>query len=167
LRNWIAVHTRPHLEKLALENLNRQGYETYLPLCKKTRSHARKVELISSPLFPRYLFVGLKIGIDSWTKIKSTKGVAGVVSFGTIPATISGRILEGIREREDSEGFVRFNNDQTFSTGDKVNIVDGFFAKNSGIIEKLAGGDRVLLLLDSMEKQFRINTTLECISRSG
>ena len=62
---------------------------------------------------------------------------------------------------------MRFNNDQKFSTGDKVNIVDGFFAKNSGIIEKLAGGDRVLLLLDLMEKQFRINTTLECISRSG
>ena len=67
---------------------------------KKTRSHARKVELISSPLFPTLSICESKIGTDSWTKIKSTKGVAGVVSFGSIPATISGRNFRGnSRER--------------------------------------------------------------------
>ena len=165
--DWFAVHTHPRSEFIVKENLERQGYMTYLPMFKKTRRHARKIETISSPLFPRYIFAGVKPDRDGWTKIKFTKGVANVVCFGSRPAKVPINVLKEFREREDDQGFVQLGNTKSLVPGDKVNVLNGFFSQYSGVIEKFAGGDRVFLLLDLLGSKFRLNTTLEHISLSA
>ena len=59
MRRWYVVHTQPQGESRAKANLERQGYEVYLPRCRKWRRHARRAEIVAAPLFPRYLFVRL------------------------------------------------------------------------------------------------------------
>ena len=68
--------------------------------------------------------------------------------------------------REDEEGFVSFGEKDKVFPGDKVNIVEGFFERKSGVIEKISGKDRVLLLLDLIDRQIRLNTSLDCVSLS-
>ena len=51
------VYSRPGLETRALTNLKRQEYNVWLPLYRKKRRHARKLEKVLRPLFPRYLFI--------------------------------------------------------------------------------------------------------------
>ena len=118
------------------------------------------------PLFPRYIFVCLIGGVGSWSKIKYSKGVSNVVSFGLKPATISQKVLQDLWNREDEDGFVSFRKRESLSPGDKVNIVDGFFARNSGVIEKISSNDRVLFLLDLLDQQFRLNASRDSISLS-
>ena len=166
MRNWFAVHTHSRGEFVAKANLERQGYTTYLPLFRTTRRHARKTEVVSVPLFPRYIFVRLMEGMGGWSKIKYSSGVSNVVSFGLRPATISQKVLQDLWDREDEDGFLSFRKRENLSPGDKVNIVDGFFARNSGVIEKISGNDRVLLLLDLLDQQFRLNASRDSICLS-
>ena len=94
------------------------------------------------------------------------KGVSNVVLFGLRPATISQKVLQDLWDKEDEDGFLSFRRRENLSPGDKVNIVDGFFARNSGVIEKISGNDRVLLLLDLLDQQFRLNASRDSICLS-
>ena len=54
---WYVAQTQANAENKAVAHLARQGFATYLPRYLKRRSHARRVDVVAAPLFPRYLFV--------------------------------------------------------------------------------------------------------------
>ena len=54
---WFVVHCYPNKESIAELNLQNQGFDTYIPRYKKLRRHARRVDTVFAPLFPRYFFV--------------------------------------------------------------------------------------------------------------
>jgi transcriptional antiterminator RfaH len=56
---WYLIHTKPRQEHIALTNLERQGYTCYLPLLRVEKIRRRKAEVVSEPMFARYLFVRL------------------------------------------------------------------------------------------------------------
>ena len=63
---WYVVQTKVNAEAKAGRNLIRQGFEIYLPRYLKRRSHARKIEKVAAPLFPRYLFVSVDMAKQRW-----------------------------------------------------------------------------------------------------
>ena len=69
MRLWYVVHTQPQGEARAKANLERQGYEVYLPRCRKWRRHARRADIVAAPLFPRYLFLRLDISCERWRPV--------------------------------------------------------------------------------------------------
>ncbi|MGH7059167.1 MAG: transcriptional activator RfaH, partial [Stellaceae bacterium] len=97
---WYAVHTQPHAETRARDNLLRQGYAAYLPRCRVYVSHARRRRVALRPLFPRYLFAGVDRAAMRWRPILSTFGVADIVRTGEEPAPVPDEILAALRERE-------------------------------------------------------------------
>jgi len=82
--HWYLVHTKPRQEKFALQNLEQQGYQCYLPTLLTEILRQGSLTVKNEPLFPRYLFIRLGQGpaTQSWAPIRSTKGVSRVVSFG-------------------------------------------------------------------------------------
>jgi transcription antitermination factor NusG len=54
---WYVVQTQAGAEHKAVMHLARQGFKTYLPRYLKRRRHARRIDVVAVPLFPRYLFV--------------------------------------------------------------------------------------------------------------
>ena len=55
--NLFVVVTKPRQERIALENLHRQGYECFLPMAENPYQRRRNNhQQIIEPLFPRYLF---------------------------------------------------------------------------------------------------------------
>ena len=54
MAEWYVAQTHPNAEEKAFSHLERQGFRAYLPRYRKSRRHARKVELIRAPLFPGY-----------------------------------------------------------------------------------------------------------------
>ena len=57
MRYWYVIYTIHNQEFRAEANLKKQGFQLYLPKYIGTRKHARKVDKILKPLFPRYLFI--------------------------------------------------------------------------------------------------------------
>jgi hypothetical protein len=86
---WYVVYTKPRQEDIALINLERQGYQCYLPKMRIERIRRKKAVVLSEPMFPRYLFIRLDSSEQgkSWSPIRSTLGVARLVRFGTTAAT--------------------------------------------------------------------------------
>src|ERR1043165_1033402 len=125
---WFVAHTHPHAEAKANLNLVPQGFETYLPRYLKRRRHARKIETVAAPLFPRYLFVSVDMAAQRWRSIHSTIGVARLVSHGQEPTPIATEVVEELRRREDASGFIRLDQRDRFTRGDKGRLADGAFA---------------------------------------
>ena len=152
--HWLVAHTHVHSEDKAAFNLKRQGFDTYLPRYAKRRKHARKIEVVRVPLFPRYIFVSLGSAAGRWRSIRSTFGVSRLVTFGEAPALLADHVVESMRSCE-VEGFIARPH-PSFSTGDRVRIRDGAFADCMGLVQGMRDEDRVFILLDLLGQQVRV-----------
>jgi transcriptional antiterminator RfaH len=163
---WYLVSTKTRSEQLAQENLNRQSYTTYLPLVKnKRRRNGRYLTRIEA-FFPGYLFIQLDSETDNWSPIRSTRGVAGLVRFGGVPATIPEGLIESLKANEDNTGYQQIEHKQ-LKQGDSINIIDGPFAGQQGIFQTMKGNDRVLILLNIIGKNTPATLSIHNLQLAG
>ena len=153
---WYVVQTQVNSEAKAEQNLQRQGYDVYLPRYLKRRFHARKVDKVAAPLFPRYLFVRIDIATQRWRSVQSTYGVSHLVLNGSEPAAVAQPVVNLLRAREDENGFVKLDRRPSFALGEKVRVVAGAFAENLGLFDGLADRDRIAILLDLLGRKVRV-----------
>jgi transcriptional antiterminator RfaH len=153
---WYVAHTHPHAEAKATAHLNRQGFESYFPRYLKRRRHARRIETVAAPLFPRYLFVAVDLSAQRWRSIYSTVGIARLVSNGDDPSAVSDGIVEALKGREDADGFIKLDQRPPFRAGDKIRVLDGAFTSCLGLFEGMAERERVAILLDLLGRKVRV-----------
>ena len=148
---WYLIMSKPNQERLANENLLRQGYEVYMPMISTTRRRRGRYMDVVEPAFPRYLFIRLDQDTDNWSPIRSTYGVGGMVYFGFIPAQIPDELVETLKQRETEEGVLEFSVPE-LKEGDKVRIIDGAFSGYEGIFKAKSRKERVTILLETTGK---------------
>lgn len=153
---WYVVQTLVNAEAKAAANLVRQGFDVYLPRYLKRRSHARKVETVARPLFPRYLFVAIDVAAQRWRAIQSTLGVLHLVCWSDKPASVEDSIVDGLKAREDECGFIKLARRATFSPGERVRLVEGAFVDSLALVEGVSDHDRVAILLDLLGRKVRV-----------
>jgi transcriptional antiterminator RfaH len=153
---WYVVQTHTHAEAKAAAHLTRQGFTAYLPRYLKRRRHARRIEMVAAPLFPRYLFVAVDMVCQRWRAIHSTIGVAHLVCNGDDPVAVADSVVEGLRVREDLQGFVKLGPRLRFALGEKVRVLDGVFADCLGLFDGMKDSDRVAVLLDLLGRKVRL-----------
>lgn len=161
--HWYVVQTRPHAEIKAQEHLRRQGFTTYLPQFIKSRRHARKTERVGRPLFPRYMFVLIDSTQQSWHSIRSTVGVSSLVGGEKGPIAVRDGVIDALRAREDTNGYVRQNSPPLLQ-GAAVRVIDGVFAACLGLFECMSDKDRVAVLLDLLGRRVRVILEAESIT---
>jgi transcriptional antiterminator RfaH len=153
-KRWYLVYCKPRQERIAVENLERQGYETYLPRVRETRRRAGQRIQVIAPLFPRYLFIHLDQEFDNWGPIRSTLGVVSLVRFGQLPARVPDELLALLHGREDAEGLQTIEL-QALKTGARVRVASGSLAGYEGIFLAKTARERVVVLLDILGKATR------------
>jgi transcriptional antiterminator RfaH len=153
---WYVVQTHSHAEERAASHLIRQGYSVYLPRYLKRRRHARRVETVPAPVFPRYLFVAINRATQHWRAIQSTVGVMSLLCHGEDPACVPEGVMSELRNREDERGFVRLDTRPRFALGDKIRVVDGVFGACLGLFEGMADRERASILLDLLGRKVRV-----------
>ena len=117
---WFVAQTHANAENKATAQLVRQGFEVYLPRFLKRRRHARKVEIVPTALFPRYLFVAVDLESQRWRSIHSTVGVSRLLCNGDAPAQVAAGIVEGLKRRHDEHGFIKLDPKPPFEPGAAV-----------------------------------------------
>ena len=149
--HWYLVHTKPRLEKCALENLERQNFRCYLPMLATEKLRKGQLTLVDEPLFPRYLFIQLENGLTSpsWSPIRSTKGVSRLVNFGSEPAKVPDALVDALMAHETG---LRDKPVALFTPGDRVQVTQGPFAGVEGIYQMTEGERRVMVLIELMSK---------------
>jgi len=160
-QKWFVVQTQVNAEAKAARNLLQQGFDIYLPRYLKRRSHARKIERIAAPLFPRYMFVRIDIAAQRWRSIQSTFGVSHLLFNGDEPAAVRNEIVQRLKEREGSDGLIQLDRRDAFAVGDKVRVLAGAFTDSLGLFEGLADRDRVAILLDFLGRKVRVSINVD------
>jgi transcriptional antiterminator RfaH len=153
---WYVVQTHAHAESKAIAHLARQGFEVYLPRYLKRRRHARRIETVSAPLFPRYLFVTIDMMCQRWRAVRSTIGVSRLVCNGDDPVPVADAVIQTLRAREDGQGFVLLRPRPQFALGEKVRVLDGVFTDCLGLFDGMKDSDRVAVLLDLLGRKVRV-----------
>ena len=155
-QRWYVVRTRPHAEAKAAFHLERQGFVTYLPRYLKRRRHARRIETVAAPLFPRYLFVAADLATQCWRAIHSTLGVSQLVCNGEAPVPVADAILQQFWCRHDNTGYVRLETAPRFAPGDKVRVADGVFSACLGLFQGVTDAQRVAILIDLLGRRVKV-----------
>jgi transcription elongation factor/antiterminator RfaH len=151
---WYVARTLPQRELHAARQLNNQGFLTFVPRYWKNRRHARKVDTISAPLFPRYIFVVVDRTRDRWRSINGTLGVDRLLMYGGEPQAVPIGVVENLIADADTQGNVRFN--FQFKQGDAVKVTAGPFADLVGQLERLDDNGRVRVLLEILGGKVRV-----------
>jgi transcriptional antiterminator RfaH len=157
MKQWFVVHTQPCREIVARQNLMEQGFDAYLPQFKKTRRHARKVDKVLAPLFPRYLFVGVDLEKDQWRSIQGTRCVSYFLTTDGRPAFVAPGVVQGLKDQENAQGLVSLASLVLFTKGDKVRVLDGAFKDYIGIFDKMDDKQRVQLLLSCLGREMKVS----------
>ena len=105
---WYAAYTHARKERWARTNLWELGFDVYLPEYQKERRHARRTDVVTRPLFPRYLFVRpLPDQPFAATHAATAKGVVDLVRMGRSYPTVPNHVIDEMRSREGEDGFVQ------------------------------------------------------------
>jgi transcriptional antiterminator RfaH len=154
---WAAVNTQPHRERVAHDNLERQGFIAYCPVVRRRRSHARRVDEVLRPLFPGYLFVSIAPERENWRPILSTYGVRTLVRCGDQPSVVDARFIDALKAREVDGAIVR--PPVPYHVGQQVRVVAGAFDGIVATILDLDEKDRLTVLLDMMSRPVKARLT--------
>ena len=161
--NWYLVHSKPRQELCSLENLERQGFECFLPLIAVEKLRRKLIVVVQEPLFPRYLFIRLDASQEgrSWNPIRSTTGVSRLVSFGQVPAKIDDLLVDTIRALVLREGVQQ----RHFEPGEVLRINDGPFAGLEAVYQMPDGEARVMVLINILSKKVSLSLEPPSLSK--
>jgi transcriptional antiterminator RfaH len=164
--HWYLIHTKPKQELTALQNLERQGYECYLPLLPVEKIRQGSMTVAREPLFPRYLFIRLGQGgaAKSWVPIRSTRGVSRLVCFGVNPAQIEDGLITFLKMQEDA---LQLTPVRMFVTGERVAFTQGAFAGLEGIYQMTDGDHRAMVLIELMSRPVTVKIASAELRKAG
>lgn len=158
---WFAAMTQPQREGVAVDNLRRQGFCTFSPLERVVRRHARKTIATTAPVFRGYVFVRMDPMQARWRSINGTRGIRTLVANGEGPLAIKPGIVETLVASTDAEGILEFID--PLQPGMTVRLRAGPFAEQLGVIERLDGRNRLVLLMSLMGGQVRAAVSRDMI----
>src|SRR5215471_2024821 len=147
---WCCAQVEPRRERFASYCLGLAGYEIYQPLLREQRrSHGRKIT-VTPPLFPGYLFVWV---VRGWWDARWSAGVRRLV-------------IDEIRFRERG-GFVELLRPRGFRPGMRVRVIDGPLREQIGMLAALRPHERVLVLLQLLGGQQRVELARNAIEAAN
>lgn len=141
--------TKPNSERYASDFLSRLGFSLYFPQVLVRHSHARKVSVVPRPFLPRYLFV--------WdddcdlSLLRTAPGVSAILRCGESVARISRSVVETIKSRENTDGYVQLEGAKaltaaaavlSFEKGEVVRPNSGPFSGLNSVFETYSGEER-------------------------
>lgn len=157
--SWYLIYTNPRQEDRTDQNLKAWKVETFAPKIREPQLNpfTGKPTTVIKPLFPRYIFARFPLA-SHLHKIRFTRGVQGVVSFGDGPTAVDQGVIDFLRSRVKQDGFVPAHCD--FEPGERVLVQGGPFSGLTGIFNReTQDADRVRILLETVS--FQAHITIE------
>jgi transcriptional antiterminator RfaH len=158
---WFVVHSKPREERRAIENLERQGYECYLPERPTQKTRQGRIVVINEPLFPRYLFIRLDDCSSNWLPIRSTRGVSRLLQFGDRFPSIADESVRAMRAIATSAP-----TRPLFDKGERLMVSSGPFGGLEALYLEPDGDVRVIALMTLLGQEQRLSLPIANLQRT-
>jgi transcription elongation factor/antiterminator RfaH len=152
---WYAVRTRSRHEKIATQQLQTRGIETFLPVVTQTHRWSDRKKQVEVPLFSGYTFVRVEYASNEQRiQVLQTHGVAGFVGIQRTGDPIPDNQIEDIRTVLSNKVDIKAHS--FLKIGQRVRVRGGALDGVEGILVS-ADGDRSLVIsLNSIERSLSI-----------
>jgi len=129
---WYVLLTEPRAEYLAADELERDGFEVFLPRVKVTETRLGHTD---TPLFPGYIFLRSLAEDAGWPSFKKIHRIVKLVAFGEGTPTVPHEVIQELQRRlaEVNDGGGLWRN---FRSGDRVKVVTKALEMLGEIIEE-------------------------------
>jgi transcriptional antiterminator RfaH len=164
-KEWFILQFKPNSHFQATKNLNRQGFETFLPLHDTTSRKVSRFITTNQPLFPGYMFITFDRAESKWHKINNTYGVSRLVTFNANLESIPTTFIDNLRKRYDLSG--KLLPIKKLKRGDQVKVLKGPFADFIATVETYETDQRIWILMDLMGRKTKIQTPLDALQSSN
>lgn len=164
--SWIVAMTEPRAEAKAIEALTDAGYPVFCPFITRWRRHGFRQDKIAVPLFPRYLFVGLVSGPAY--PVARCKSIAMVIGNASGPVVIRRHVVEHFSRRQTAGAYdeTRKPSDR-FKPGEAVTVSVGPFASIPATVVRMAGDERVAILMSILGSQTLTEAPATALRKAG
>jgi transcriptional antiterminator RfaH len=130
---WYVGQLKTARERVAINGLGEQGFESYYPQMQTTRAlHGRVIDA-SEPVFPSYLFVRCQPDAHYFRAINNTRGMIRLLGNGG-PVPIPDHEVEQLQQREQA-GLLRHPHRRQIRQGDVVEFRVGGFVGLHGVCQ--------------------------------
>lgn len=154
---WAVAQVIANKEEIAILNLHHQGFETFCPRLEAVRRRGHKTVQTVAPVFPGYLFVGLRSDQHGFRVVDGTHGVRRLVKFGDAPARVPRELILQLKAMCDSHELIQFCD--PVDLGDRVQVVSGHFSRWIGKVVDLPDSERVTLLFDVASREVPVTVS--------
>lgn len=153
-KKWCIVQIKPNSYHSAIRNLERQGFETFLPKMDITQRKENKFLVKNVYVFPGYMFVCFESHTLTWSKINSTYGVSKILTFNKKPSEISSDLILELKMRFEINSAA--TQKQKLQKGDSIKFYSGPFTDLIAKIESVDKKNRIWVLLEAMSGNKRL-----------
>jgi transcriptional antiterminator RfaH len=164
-KEWFILRFKSNSQHLASKNLNRQGFETFLPLHVTTSRKSSRFISTTQPLFPGYMFITFDRTETKWHKINNTYGVSRLITFNSILKPIPKKFIDNLMKRYDTSGILLSM--QKLKKGDLVKVLMGPFSNFIATVETYETDQRIWILMDLMGRKTKIQTPSKSLQLSN
>ena len=164
-KEWFILQFKSNSHHQAAKNLNRQGFETFLPLHDTTSRKLSRFINTSKPLFPGYMFIRFDRAESEWHKINNTYGVSKLITSNSKLQSIPTKFVDQLMKRYDLLG--NLIPIKKLKKGDQVKVLNGPFANFVAIVEKYEADQRIWILMDLMGRKSKIQAATDSLQRSN
>jgi len=163
-KEWFILQFKANSHHQAKTNLNRQGFDVFLPLHDTTSRRLSRFINTSKPLFPGYMFIKFDRTESEWYKINNTYGVSRLITFNSILKSIPTTFVDSLMMRYDLSG--KLLPIKKLEKGDHVTILKGPFTNFIATVEKYEADERICILMDLMGRKTKIQTISDNLTLS-
>lgn len=163
--NWYCLHTKPQKEaQVAAFCRDNLQLETYFPKLRQYKTIRRVRKLVTSPLFPRYLFCRFDPSV-SYRAVRYAPETLDIVHLGEKPAVVQNGLIDDLRSWA-GEAFDIINIRSPLNPGDQVEITSGpMRGLSATILHSQDDRDRVAILLSILQHGAQLTISRSQIRR--
>lgn len=154
---WYLLYTNPRAEKKVALELQKKGFEVFLPLQRTLKVWSDRKKWMEEPLFKSYLFIHTELE-RNYYQILNTTGIVKFVSFQGSPAKVDQREITLVKLLLGN--FADLNPVaepvEAMVPGELVTIIAGPLIGTQGKLIATRSGDKVLIELETMQQNLLI-----------
>ena len=160
--NWFLLQTKSRQESRAVENLERQGVDSFCPMIRVEKVSRGNRVVKQEALFPSYLFVNFNQTSVSATTVRSTRGVSHFITCAGSPVMVPDTLIEQLQKRTDPTNAELVSN--LPRVGDSLEVIEGPFRGLNAVFSQIDGDQRAVVLINLLNQQVEASIPLSSLT---